>query len=478
MKVRPDLLFYFLMIALSGCAFFWLIRQGSGLEYKKVFFSHTPADLPSLPPVDVMGSIKESLNYNIHISLVVLILQIAIILVLTKVVGYFLTKIGQPAVIGEIIAGILLGPSLLGHFFPSVSGFLFPTDSLHSLQILGQVGLVLFMFVIGTELDLGVVRKQVRSAIIISHSSIVFPFIIGIGTAYFLYDRFALPNKPFLPFALFIGVSMSVTAFPVLARIIKERHLSGTSTGTMAITCAATADITAWCLLAVVIAIVKTGSLASSLFSIILAVAYVLLLMVVVRPLLKKLLVPSPSPDAISKNTMGFIFVLLLLSAYLAESIGVNALFGAFLTGLIMPDNLQLRKSMVDKIEYISVILFLPLFFVFSGLRTRIELMNDSHTWIVCLGITLTAIIGKFGGTTLSAKFVGLKTKESLALGALMNTRGLMELIILNIGYDLGVLPPLVFTMLILMALITTFMTCPVLDLVDRLGSRSLKKSL
>ena len=446
-----------MMMALAAGAFVWIIQQGSVLEDKKSLFH----------PANTVGLIKESFS-NAHISLVLLILQIAVILVFTKFLGYFLTKIGQPAVIGEIIAGIFLGPSLLGRFFPSVSGYLFPKDSLFDLQMIGQVGLVLFMFVIGTELDLGVVRKQVRAAIIISHSSIIVPFTLGLGAAYFLYDRFCPHTISFLPFALFIGISMSITAFPVLARILKERGLTGSHSGIMALTCAATGDLTAWCLLAIVVAIVKTGSLSSSLSTILLALGYVLFMMLVIRPLLKRLLNGHTEGDSISMNNMAILFVVLLLSAFLAESIGIHALFGAFLAGVIMPGNVNLRKNVVDKIEYVSVILLLPLFFVVSGLKTRIGLLNDSHLWIICLGITLVAVVGKFGGTALAAAFVGEGLKDSLTIGALMNTRGLMELIVLNIGYDLGVLPPVIFTMMIIMALVTTFMTCPILNLIAR----------
>ena len=455
-RVRSDLLFYFLMIGVAGFTFFWIMQQGSVLEYKKISFLHAAPGAPSHA-----GSTPG--------SLVVLILQIAVILVFTKFLGYFLAKVGQPSVIGEIIGGIVLGPSVLGYFFPSAEEFLFPQNSMFNLQILGQIGLILFMFVIGTELDLSIVRKQARAAIIISHSSIIVPFTLGLGAAYFLYGRFASPAISFLSFALFIGIAVSITAFPVLARIIQERGLTGSRVGAMAITCAATDDITAWCLLAIVVAVVKTGSLGNSVYTIVLALGYVLLMMLVIRPLLKKLLTPSGGSDAISKNMMALMFVLLLCSAYVAESIGIHALFGAFLAGVIMPANVNFRRNVVDKIEYVSVILLLPLFFVFSGLRTRIGLLNDPHLWIICLSIILMAIVGKFGGTTLAAAFVGQNLKDSLALGALMNTRGLMELIVLNIGYDLGVLPPAIFTMMVLMALVTTFMTCPILNLIDRM---------
>lgn len=511
--VKQDVWFYALTIILFGCVSFWVIQQGAVLEYKK--------EVPRLTSTGNLFS--ESFYHNIHSPLVILIVQIAVILCFTKLVGYCLKGIGQPAVIGEILAGILLGPSLLGFLLPSVGDFLFPKNSMSNLSVLSQIGLMLYMFATGTEVDMGYLRKQVRAAVIISHMSIIIPFALGIGAAYFLYEPFA-GNISFLAFALFIGISMSITAFPVLVRIIKEKGLAHTRIGIMAIPCAASDDITAWCLLAVAIAIVKTGSFLNSLFTIVLAAGYVLFMFLVVRPFLKWLLSRSMSDgkiagnvrksasgnigedidnnagnkpgdvigdsthggglvpgmsvstsagasggNTISKNTMAAIFLVLLLSSYITEAIGIHALFGAFLAGVIMPSDSSLRKGLVDKVEHVSVILLLPLFFVFSGLRTRIGLLDQWHLWVICLGIIAAAIAGKFGGTTLAARFAGFDLRESLGIGALMNTRGLMELIALNIGYELGVLSPVIFTMMVIMALVTTFMTSPVLNLIDRI---------
>jgi len=260
---------------------------------------------------------------------------------------------------------------------------------------------------------------------------------------------------------------MSITAFPVLARIIKERNLTKTKLGIMAITCAASDDVTAWCILAALIAIVKAGTSGSTLFTIGLLMAYVLLMLVIVRPLLKKLGHIYNKRETVSKSMMAIVFMVMLLSAYLTELIGVHALFGAFVAGVIMPAEMNFRQTIIDKIEDISLVLLLPLFFVFTGLRTQIGLLNETNLWITFGWIVLVAVAGKFGGSTIAAKITGQTWKDSLSIGALMNTRGLMELVVLNIGYDLGILSPQVFTMMVLMALITTFITNPALNFIN-----------
>jgi Kef-type K+ transport system membrane component KefB len=381
------------------------------------------------------------MGYSMHTGgLLLILVQIAVILVVTRVVGYFLGKIGQPPVIGEIIGG----------------------------TILGHVGLVLFMFVVGTEIDLSVVRKRARAVIVICQSSIVVPFLLGLAGGYWLYRELAPPGVSFLSWELFIGISVSITAFPVLARILRERGLSGSKAGILALTCAALDDVLSWCMLAVVVAIVKAQSACGSIYTIAFAIVFVSLMLIVVRPLLRKWLAAEGEQGEVKRGTMVILFLLLLVSSSLAELIGIHALFGAFLAGVVVPQNQNFRKSIVDKVEHVSVILLMPLFFAFSGLRTQIGLLSGDGMWVTCLLVTLGAIVGKFGSTALAARLVGENMKDSCTLGALMNTRGLIELVVLNIGYDLGVLPPNVFTMMVLMALITTFLTCPALDLINR----------
>ncbi len=437
-------------------------------NYKKLLLIlEQPLQILNNQVINVQETAFQSIKNNLHHSLSILIVQIIVILLASRILGNLFRKIGQPTVIGEIVAGIVLGPSLMGIFFPSAFGFLFPTESLGNIQFLSQIGLILFMFVIGMDLDLSALSKKATNAIVISHASIVFPFALGMGLAYFLYLQFAGHGIPFLSFGLFIGIAMSVTAFPVLARIIQERGWTKTSLGTMAITCAAADDITAWCLLAVVIAITKAGSLLGALFTIGMALLYIVFMIFAVKPILTKIGNFFPSEETMSKRVVGFFFIVLFISSYLTEIIGIHALFGAFMAGVAMPSNLNFRKFLIEKVEDVSMLVLLPLFFVYTGLRTQIGLLNDYQLWITCFIIIAVAVIGKFFGSALAARFVGLKWKESLSLGVLMNTRGLMELVVLNIGYDLGVLTPEIFSMMVLMALITTFMTGPALNLVN-----------
>lgn len=378
-------------------------------------------------------------------------------------------KIGQPTVIGEIIAGIALGPSFLGMYFPEFSAALFPVASLSNLQFLSQIGLILFMFIIGMELDLKVLQNKAHDAIVISHASIIFPFALGVGLAYIIYSTFAPMGVEFSSFALFIGISMSITAFPVLARIVQERNLQKTKLGTIVITCAAADDITAWCILAAVIAIVKAGSFWSSLYIIVLAVGYVFLMVKLVRPFLKRIGDMHATRENLSKPIVAIFFLTLIISAYLTEVIGIHALFGAFMAGAIMPENNKFRNIFIEKVEDVALVLLLPLFFVYTGLRTQIGLLDEPYLWQVTGLIILVAVVGKFVGSALAARFVGQNWKDSLTIGALMNTRGLMELVVLNIGYDLGVLSPEIFAMMVIMALVTTFMTGPALDLINKI---------
>jgi Kef-type K+ transport system membrane component KefB len=333
--------------------------------------------------------------------------------------------------------------------------------------MLSQVGLIFFMFVIGMELDLKVLKNKANEAVVISHASIVIPFALGVGLAYFIYYQFAPPGIEFLSFSLFMGIAMSITAFPVLARIVQERGIHKTRLGTIVITCAAADDITAWCLLAAVIAIVKAGSFVSSIYIIGLAISYVLMMLFVVKPFLKRVGDLYANKNNLKKSVVAIFFLMLIVSSYLTEIIGIHALFGAFVAGAIMPDIAKFRNVFIEKVEDISLILLLPLFFVFTGLRTEIGLINEPYLWKITGYIILVAVIGKFLGSALAARFVGQSWQESLTIGALMNTRGLMELVVLNIGYELGVLSPKIFTMMVIMALVTTFMTGPALDLIN-----------
>ena len=418
-------------------------------------------------PLTGIPQVWDQFIQNAKHPLSLLLLQIIVIIFVSRVFGLLLTLLGQQTVIGEIIAGIVLGPSIMGLLFPEFFQFIFPADSLKTLQFLSQIGLAFFMFIIGMDLDIDVIKNKAQDAVVVSHASIVFPFLLGVGLSYYLYEPFAPAGVGFLAFSLFIGISVSITAFPVLARILQERGMSKTPMGSLAITCAATDDVTAWCILAAVIAIAKAGGIASALFTIILAVLFVIAMLFVVKPILQKVSASQLKKDEPGKIVISIAFFILLASAYTTELIGIHALFGAFLAGVIMPHNLDFRHKIAEKIEDVSVLVLLPIFFAFTGLRTQIGLLNETEAWSAFGLILLVAVTGKFAGSALSARFVGQSWINSLTIGALMNTRGLMELIVLNIGYDLGILSPKIFAMMVLMALTTTFMTGPILDFID-----------
>jgi Kef-type K+ transport system membrane component KefB len=460
MKKFKNLLFYIVTIGGLSAVIYLIIVQGGKLQLA----AHAGAERGT----SGWMHFKAALQHNLSYPLAILLLQIITIIIVARALGYLFSKIGQPSVIGEIVAGIVLGPSLLGAYFPEFSSFLFPATSLPNLGVMSQVGLILFMFVVGMELDLDVLKNKAHEAVVISHASIVFPFTLGVILTYFIYQQTAPQGVNFLSYALFIGISMSITAFPVLARIVQERGLTKTKLGSIAITCAAADDITAWCILAAVIAIVKAGSFTSAGYTILLAIAYVFVMLKLVRPFLRRIGEIYATKESLNKSIVGVFFVTLLISAWCTETIGIHALFGAFMAGVIMPPNVNFRNVFIEKVEDIALVLLLPLFFVFTGLRTQIGLLSEPGLWQICLVVIAVAVTGKFVGSAVAAKFVGQNWHSSLTIGALMNTRGLMELVALNIGYDLGVLSPQMFAILVLMALITTFMTGPALDLINR----------
>ena len=460
LKKYKNSLFYLGVTGFFSALIYMIIEKGKLLELKK-------SNVVISTQGNSFDDFIQSMLHNFQDPLAILLAQIVMIILTARIFGWFFKKIGQPTVIGEIIAGIVLGPSLVGMYFPEFSAALFPEASLGNLKFLSQIGLILFMFVIGMELDVKVLKNKASEAIVISHASIIIPFAMGIGLSYFVYNQFAPQGVEFLSFSLFMGIAMSITAFPVLARIVQERGIHKTRLGAIVITCAAADDITAWCLLAVVIAIVKAGDFVGSLYVISLALLYVLAMLFIVKPFLKRIGDLYAEKENIGKPVMAIFFLLLIISSYATEVIGIHALFGGFMMGAIMPDIAKFRMIFIEKVEDVSVILLLPLFFVFTGLNTQVGLLNDPYLWKVTAGIIAVAVIGKFVGSALAARFVGQNWHDSFTIGALMNTRGLMELIVLNIGLELKVLTPEVFTMMVIMALVTTFMTGPALDLLD-----------
>jgi len=416
--------------------------------------------------------IAAGLAENIRHPVSILFIQLIVIVLAARLFGMLFQRFGEPAVVGEMTAGILLGPSLLGWLWPEAFSFVFPHSSLGTLRLLSQIGVCLFMFVVGMELNVRQLRSKAHVAVLVSHASIVVPYFLGVALALLLFREMAPAGVSFMSFALFLGIAMSITAFPVLARILEERGLSRTPLGTTAITCAAVDDVSAWSLLAFVIALASMTSIAAAGLTILLSILFVLTMLYIAKPMFLRLL-PAEyhQGEPPSGAVLAAVFALLFGSALCTEIIGIHALFGAFLTGVIMPDSKEFRAHLHERLERFSSIFLLPLFFAFTGLRTQVGLLGEFQDWLWCALIIAVATAGKLGGSMLAARWGGLSWNDSFKLGALMNTRGLMELIALNIGYDLGILSPRIFTMMVIMALATTFMTGPLLSLADWLRS-------
>jgi Kef-type K+ transport system membrane component KefB len=457
---RKHGLFYLATLAAAAIITGYSLLKGAALESPLVQQSKQNLSYAGTPDA---GSLLHALKS----PFAVLLMQMGVILTTCRLTGFLFRKLGQPAVIGEMAAGILLGASFLGYYFPGLSGFLFPPSSLNNLHLLSQLGLILFMFIVGLELEPGLLQGKKQAAVMISHAGIVAPFTLGVLLAYITYNKYAAVAVPFLSYALFIGISMSITAFPVLARIIRERGLSKTSLGTLAITCAAADDVTAWCLLAIAVALVKATSLFTALLSLGLCIVYLLLMFKVLKPWLQRRALAQQGTR--TGNVVAVCLILLVCSSLLTELMGVHAIFGAFVAGVVMPAEARFRALFIERVESVALFLLLPLFFVATGLRTEIGLLQTRASWLLCLFVVLIAVVAKWGATMLAARISGQAWKESFQLGALMNTRGLTELVVLNIGYDLGILSAELFTILVIMALLTTIMTNPLLHLAEKI---------
>ncbi|MBX3742428.1 MAG: cation:proton antiporter [Akkermansiaceae bacterium] len=465
--MRRTTIFYLLVLLIVGGGILAVLKMGHSLPLPvpadgSAATVHAPA--AAAAETGAVESMFSTLRANFAHPLSHLFIQLLVIISASRLMGGLFARFGQPSVIGEMMAGILLGPSLFGWVSPESFAFVFPPDSLGTLKLLSQIGVCLFMFAVGMELDMRHVRNKAHTAVVVSHASIAIPYLLGVLLAYFLFSSLAQPGTNFLSFALFMGISMSITAFPVLARILQERKMTNTYLGHTAVTCAAVDDVTAWSALAFVVAIAGSTSLVGSALNLGLVVIFIVAMVWGVRLLLPKIIGSAEIEKAApSRRTLAIIVVLVLASALCTEAMGIHALFGAFLAGAIVPDKEGFREKLSLRIENFSTVLLLPLFFAFTGLRTQIGLLNDFSGWMICLAIIGVATLGKLGGSAFAARFTGMNWRDSLQLGALMNTRGLMELIALNIGYDLGILSPRIFAMLVIMALVTTAMTGPLL---------------
>jgi Kef-type K+ transport system membrane component KefB len=483
--MRKNLLLYVVLVCVATAGIFFLLKTGSRLEA-----AHAASAAPAGAPASVSASVASVtsaapaavpatgltavLREKLHDPLALLLLQIVVIVLATRLVGSLFVRMGQPSVIGEMLAGILLGPSLLGWLSPGTLGFLFPASSLSPLKMLSQIGVILFMFLVGMDLDLEHLREKAHSAIVVSHASILLPLLLGVGLSLFLYSSFAPGGVAFSSFALFIGVAMSITAFPVLARILEERGLSGTVLGSASIACAAVDDVTAWCLLAVVVAFARASGMASAALTVVLAFAFLAAMILLVKPRIERIALRRGESAMLQKGAVAALLVFAFACAFFTETIGIHALFGAFVAGIVAPPQREFRQTLRRRLEIVVSCFLLPLFFAFTGLRTQIGLLSDRTTWLACGAIIAVAILGKLGGGMLTARWTGMSWEDAFSIGTLMNTRGLMELIVLNIGYDLGILSQKVFAIMVLMALTTTFMTGPLLDMVEARKRREL----
>ncbi len=435
-------------LLLGAIAFFFLI-QGYG---DSLVAPSAAAQAPGNGPA---ASGSSDILWHLLIALTVVVMA-------GRVLGRLFAFIGQPPVIGEVIAGILLGPSLLGQISPDAYAYVLPSTVAPFLGMVAQLGIILYMFLVGLELNPDHLRGQVHATVATSHASIVVPFTLGSALSLYLYPLFSTSDVPFTNFALFMGVAMSITAFPVLARILSDRNMMGTKLGAVAITCAAIDDVTAWCLLAFVVGVVQAKAEGALLVAF-LTLGFIGVMFVAVRPFTARMARAwgrNPTQGGIALALIG-----VLVAALTTEAIGVHAVFGAFLLGAVIPHDSTLARSLKDSLENVVTILLLPAFFAFTGMRTQIGLLSSPYQWAICGLIIVVAVAGKFGGTLVAARVTGMNWRDAAGLGVLMNTRGLMELIVLNIGLDLGVISPTLFTMMVIMALVTTLATTPALQL-------------
>ncbi|HZC46706.1 MAG TPA: cation:proton antiporter, partial [Candidatus Acidoferrum sp.] len=443
---------YALMIGALVLLYLWIRSYGDTLG--------APAPLGS----NLFGSAASRASQG---DLLHVLLALVVVIATARAMGWVFRSAQQPPVVGEILAGIVLGPSLLGRLAPGAEGYLFPPTVGPFLNIIAQVGVILYMFLVGLELDPALLRKRGHSTVAISHASIVAPFLLGATIALYLYPKLSTSDVPFTCFSLFLGVSMSVTAFPVLARILTDRRIHKTRMGAIALTCAAVDDVTAWCMLAFVVSVARaqaTGAVAT----VAMALGFIALMILVVRPAMVRLSLLYGNRGRLTQGVMAAIFIALLLSASATELIGIHAVFGAFALGAVIPHDSGMARELTDRLEDIVIVLLLPAFFAYTGLRTQIGLVSGYEHWMMCVLIIAVASAGKFGGSVIAARVTGLNWRDSSALGVLMNTRGLMELIVLNIGLEMNVISPTLFAMLVIMALVTTFATTPILHLITR----------
>ena len=450
---------YLLLVGLPVAALLVILRLGGAL--------HPAPAIASLPP-DLNAT---NTAHDVVLRLPVFLAQIAIILAVAHSLGAVLRWLGQPQVVGEMLAGIVLGPSVLGWIFPGAYGLLFPVGSVRFVGALSQLGLMLFMFLVGLELQPKDLRGSGHVAVLTSHASIIAPMLLGGALALVAYPLAAPPGVRFVPFALFLGTAMSVTAFPVLARLLTERGLRQTRLGALTLAAAAIDDVTAWCILAAVVGMARANATgASPLLVLGGAVLFVILMVTVVRPFLAWTAAMRNGEDKLSHDALAIVVIVVLMSAWLTQRIGVHALFGAFVAGVVMPKDAKLMREVTSRFEDLLFLVLLPLFFAATGIRTSIGLLGNSAMWGLFGLVMCVAVVGKIFGSAVAGRLGGLSWSDATRVGVLMNTRGLMGLVILNVGLEIGVMTPALYAMMVLMAVGTTCMTAPLLDAIDRVA--------
>jgi Kef-type K+ transport system membrane component KefB len=395
-----------------------------------------------------------------------LVFQIVLILAATRIASAGFHRMGQPQVIGEMVAGVVLGPSVAGQLSPALLAAVFPASSLGHLEVLSELGLIVFMFLVGASLDKCALRKHCHAAVLTSHVSIVLPLVLGAALASNLYPSLAGPGVKFLAFALFLGAAMSITAFPVLARILSERKMLHSRAGTVAIACAAVDDVTGWCILACITVLISPSNPVPIGLTIVGSLAFAALMILVVRPYLSRL-------DGLFEGgttgdcTLVLVVLFLLVSSLTTAFLGIHLLFGSFLAGAVMPRSPRVLAYLEERLEPFCLAVLMPLFFAFTGLRTNLGLLRAGEAWPLFGLVVAVAVAGKLGGATVAARLTGFGWRDSAALGVLLNTRGLMELVILNLGLEMGILKPALFALMVMMAILTTLMTAPLLHLLN-----------
>ncbi len=401
-------------------------------------------------------------------------LQMFFILAVCRLVGMMARRLGQPQVVGEMIAGVFMGPSLFGFFFHDLQQQLFPPESLKVLYVGAQLGVGLYMFLVGVEFNTGTFLSRARSAASVSIAGMVAPFVLGAGLAILLIKVPGLFSEKASLFEamLFLGAAMAITAFPMLARIIYERGLTGTSLGTLALAAGAIGDAGAWCVLAIVLASFGAGPMVA-VKAIVGGIAYGVFVLTIGRRLLVRLGAATERAGKLTPGLLAITLMFFMLAVWTTDAIGIHAVFGGFLLGIAMPRGLFARE-LQRQIEPFAVVFLLPMFFTFSGLNTQLNMVNSPQMLLIALAVLAASCLGKGGACWAAARWHGEDNRTALAIGALMNARGLMELIIINIGLQKGVILPALFSIMVLMAVVTTLMASPMFEWVYGRHARKL----